>query len=333
MVSDDAVRREKRGRWTMHIRRGPLFWGLLLLPLGAIPLLARAGLLDPDRLGDIWRLWPLALVGIGLALVLGRGQAGLLGTAIAAIVLGIAGGSVLASGNAWFGPLSGCGNTSTPTESTQTNGAFEVPGTVTIDIRCGTVDITTGPGSEWRVDARYGTQPPMIAATATELNVRAPEQGDIGRQEWTVAVPAPLLRRIDLHANAATSNLRLPGAELESLTANLNAGDLLVDAADGGIAGLDLSLNAGRARITLGRGAVNGTIDVNAGAIDLCVPPEAPLRLTVNDQLTFAHNLRNRGLTQAGTTWTRPGSSADTIDLRIEGNAASLTLDPEGGCR
>ena len=30
----------------MRIRRGPLFWGLLLIPLGAIPLLVRAGTLS-----------------------------------------------------------------------------------------------------------------------------------------------------------------------------------------------------------------------------------------------------------------------------------------------
>ena len=96
---------------------------------------------------------------------------------------------------------------------------------------------------------------------------------------------------------------------------------------------LDLSLNAGRARITLGRGSVTGSIDLNAGALDLCVPADATLHLTLNDQLTFGHDLDDRGLTNTGSTWTRSGSNADSIDLRIEGNAADLSLDPDGGCR
>ena len=49
----------------MRIRRGHLFWGLLLIPLGAIPLLVRAGTLDATRLGDTGRFWPLTLCRIG----------------------------------------------------------------------------------------------------------------------------------------------------------------------------------------------------------------------------------------------------------------------------
>jgi hypothetical protein len=97
---------------------------------------------------------------------------------------------------------------------------------------------------------------------------------------------------------------------------------------------LDVMLNAGRARITLGPGATTGSISVNAGAIELCVPAGAPLRLNVNDQLTFVKNLADRGLQQSGTIWHRAGSAgASLIDLTIEGNVASFTLDPNGGCR
>lgn len=36
----------------MRIRRGLLFWGLFLIPLGGIPLLARAGTIDAARFAD-----------------------------------------------------------------------------------------------------------------------------------------------------------------------------------------------------------------------------------------------------------------------------------------
>jgi hypothetical protein len=316
----------------MRIRRGLLFWGLFLIPLGAIPLLSRAGALDPNMLSEAWRLWPLILVGLGVSLVLGRGQASVVGVAVAAIIFGIAGGSALASGG-WIGTLASCGDTRDPGQKMQGNGTFESPATVVVDVRCGNVDLTTGPDTAWSVDARYGRQAPTIDSTGTKLAVTIPDEGDIGRQEWTIALPASGVRAIDLKANAATANLRLPGASIVDLSADVNAGDLLIDAGEGNIASLDVSLNAGRARITLGQGPATGSIDLNASAVDLCVPAGASLRLSVNDQITFAHNLRSRGLSQAGATWTRPGSSADAIDLRIEGNAASLTLDPNGGCR
>jgi hypothetical protein len=204
---------------------------------------------------------------------------------------------------------------------------------VVVDVRCGTVDVTTVPATTWHVDASYGVQPPTIDATASRLAVSVPDEGDIGRQQWVVSLPASGVRAVDLRANAASANLRLAGASLATLTADVNAADLLIDAGEGSIAAVDVTMNAGRARITLGQGPVTGSIHLNAGALDLCVPPGATLHLTVNDQLTFAHNLKNRGLTQAGTTWTRSGSSTDAIDLRIEGNAASFTLDPDGGCR
>ena len=53
----------------MRIRRGFLFWGLFLIPLGAIPLLVRGGYLSEDLLTNAWQLWPLILVGIGVALL------------------------------------------------------------------------------------------------------------------------------------------------------------------------------------------------------------------------------------------------------------------------
>ena len=91
-------------------------------------------------------------------------------------------------------------------------------------------------------------------------------------------------------------------------------------------------MNAGRARVTLGSGSTTGSLSANAGAMDLCVPASANLVLRVTDQLTFAHNLDDRGLTRDGDTWTRPGAVDQTIDLRVDGNATSFTLDPDGGC-
>jgi hypothetical protein len=83
-------------------------------------------------------------------------------------------------------------------------------------------------------------------------------------------------------------------------------------------------------RISL-EGPTTGTLSVNAGIIELCVAPDADLRFVVHEQLTFGTNLGNRGLTQIDEAWTRRGSGPQ-IDLTVEGNAATFTLDPEGGC-
>ena len=70
----------------MRPRRGHLFWGITLLLLGAIPLAARAGLVPTDALADAWRLWPVAIIAAGLALILFRRASGTAGVAAAVLL-------------------------------------------------------------------------------------------------------------------------------------------------------------------------------------------------------------------------------------------------------
>lgn len=317
----------------MRIRRGLLFWGLFLIPLGAIPLLVRAGSLDPALLTDVWRLWPVALILLGLAVLLGRRQAGLVGVVVAALALGGLAGSALASGPQWIGTIGVCVQARDGLETTSADGGFDGPADVSIELDCGRVDVTTGTGGGWRADVAFAGPAPVIDATGSRLDLREPRTDGPHRYEWDVTLPADALRTLDLRANAGTAELDLAGASLARLVADVNAGDLRVLAGDATVERLQVDLNAGRARIALGGGPTTGSISVNAGAIELCVPPEVGLDLTVEEQLTFAHDLDSKGLARSGDRWTRAAQGgAPTIELDIEGNAASLTLDPQEGC-
>lgn len=316
----------------MRIRRGPLFWGLLLIPLGAIPLLVRAGSLDATQFRDIGRFWPLVLVGIGLAILLGRGRASIVGTAVVALTLGTLGGAGLASGGVIVGGITDCAASPNELLTDSEGGAFTGRASITLDLDCGSLDLSTTQDASlgWTLDARYRTERPIVRATGSSLRVDAPDQAGSHRQEWAIAAPAADLQDVDLTANAATVTVDLAGTTGVRMQADINAGDLRIDAGTGGLERLDVSMNAGRARITLG-GATTGSLSANAGAIELCVPSDAALRFRVQDQLTFGHDLERGGLVESGDVWTRAGSG-DTIRLDIEGNAASLTLEPEGGC-
>jgi hypothetical protein len=317
----------------MRIRRGLLFAGLFLIPLGAMTLLVRAGSLDPAALTDVWRLWPLILVGFGIALLLGRGRAASLGTAFAALVLGVLAGSTIASGHGFIGSIPDCGRSSGGTERLDRSGTFGGPATVAIDLDCGSVSLSTQAGEGWSVGAQYRGAPPTVNGSTDRLEVRVPDGGGVQVNTWTISTPADELRAIELKANAAAGSLMLDGATLRLVQVDANASDILVDARSATVDRIDVAVNAGRARIALGQGAAVGAISVNAGAIDLCVPVGADLRLTVNDQLTFVTNLADRGLRQDGTVWRRAGAGGALIDLAIDGNVASFTLDPDGGCR
>ena len=67
------------------------------------------------------------------------------------------------------------------------------------------------------------------------------------------------------------------------------------------------------------------------GAFSLYALSSSNLVFEVQEQLTFGHDLDDSGFTRDDDTWTRSGAGP-TIELDIEGNAASLDLDPEGGC-
>jgi hypothetical protein len=318
----------------MRIRRGLLFWGFFLIPLGALPLLVRAGVLDSASFAQGWRLWPLILVAIGIAIVVGRSRLAALGTATVALVLGLAVGGALASGNFWFDVVSDCALGDRTSLHDSEAGDFGQVASIELDFRCGTVELATGGTTGWTFDADYRGQTPVVDSGPNRLSIRAPERDGGQHNDWKVTVAPTLLNRIDLTTNAATATLDLAGAALSSVRANLNAGDLTVDAGSASVGTVDLELNAGRIRVTLGSGEVRGSLQVNAGAIDLCVPDDAGLQIRVNEQLTFVHNLGERGLSREGQAWVR-NSTGDggTIDLDVEGNAASFTLNPTGGCR
>jgi hypothetical protein len=317
----------------MRIRPALLFWGIFFLLLGGLPLLVRAGAIDPNALSDAWRLWPLLLVALGVSLILGRSRVGLLGTAVAAIVLGVAAGGALASGTTWIGNIGGCGvPDSSASQRYENSGTADQPISASFDLDCGTIDLSMAPGNGWRVQADYQGDPPTLELSNDDIGLRSPGGFGERRQQWTVTLPGGSTRSIDVSANAGSSDIRLAGADLAELTLDLNAGDVRVDAIGARIGQLDLATNAGRIRLGVD-GNVTGSLSANAGSLELCAPQDATLRLRVEEQLTFAHNLDDRGLAQSGDVWTREGAvGAPVIDLSVEGNAASFTLDPEGGC-
>ena len=316
----------------MRIRSGLLFWGLVLIPLGAIPLLVRANALDSASFFDAWRLWPLVLVGLGLALLVRRGRAGLVAIVITALTLGTVGGAALASGSGWLGGVTDCVVTSGSLQHVTSSGAFSEPASISLQLNCGQLAVTTVSGSSWTLGADYRGDPPTVSSSGSDLEIGSPEHGGIHHQDWTLSLPAATTHDISIDANAGSATLTLPGAVLDELDADVNAGDLRIDASGASVANLSITINAGRARLTLGNGSTSGSLSANAGTLEVCAPATSGLILHVPDELTFSNNLGQRGLTRSGDTWTRSGLGGAVIELSIDGTVGSFTLDPIGGC-
>jgi len=318
----------------MHINRGLLFWGLALVTAGVVALAASQGLIDHGVLVSASRLWPVILIAIGLSIVLSRTPFALLGTVVAALVVGTAGGAAFTVGP---GVVS-CGD---GPESTETSGgAFTASeAAVHLDLNCGDLDVGLGDGTGWQaVTGINAEDPPQLVADEASLDLSS-EGGSFPfrreRQEWALTFGRDVTYDVSASLNAADSRFELAGGRFSRISLDPNAGSVVMDLAGAEVSDFSISLNAGSFSLLADAETdLSGVITVNAGAVNVCAPVGTALRLTVNANVTFAHDLDESSLAQSGDTFTSAGfeSAAHRIDLRLEGNAASFDLNPEDGC-
>lgn len=319
----------------MQINRGLVFWGVALVTAGAVALAVQQNYLDRDALAGAWRLWPVILIALGVSIVLARTPFALLGTIAAAVVLGVAGGALITVGP---GVAVGCEGPE-PASLTTREGTFNGgSASVELDFNCGSLVVGMADGNGWRLAAgQRGGEEPRVEASGARLSVRSGDRSFVsdGKQRWEVALGSELTYSLKVDVNAADTALDLARGSFTQLQVNPNAGSIVMNLAGAGVTELQLSLNAGSASVTVDQdSAVAGQLDVNAGSIDLCAAPGTALRIEVQDNITLSHNLDESGLSRSGETWTTEGYEAASrkVDLHLEGNAASFSLNPEEGC-
>jgi len=318
----------------MHYHRGLLFWGLALITGGAVALAAQQGYINRDLLNQAWKLWPLILVAIGLSILLARTPAAIVGTIVAALVVGSAGGALIAAGPGSFN----CGGAD-PTNLTTRQGTFGDGAGVQLDFNCGTLNVGMADTGVWTVaSGQRGGSPAKITADSDRLEVRTPNTSnwfDQGRQRWNVTLPTGTTYDLDVSPNAADTKVDLGGGVFTSVSVHPNAGSVFLDMTDAQVDELDLSLNAGSASIVIGSGLdMSGSLSVNAGSIELCTTGDVALRITGESNITFSTNLDESGLLKSGNTWSTAGygGASDQVRIQLSGNAGSFALNPEGGC-
>jgi hypothetical protein len=315
----------------VHINRSLLFWGVALITAGAIALAASQGLIDTEFLAGAWRLWPLILIAIGLSIALSRTSFAWLGSLAAALVVGAAGGALIAVGPS----VASCsGDTTT---SRTASGTFDGPGTtVQLELTCGSLDLSMADGAGWRADTRVdGDRQPIQEGGPNLLSLRSGERGlpfRNERQDWTVELGRDVTYDFDATLNAAESAIDAGGGRFDVLHLTANAGSTRLLVPGASVPDFEAQLNAGSLTVEADQTTdLSGRIGANAGSIDLCVPDGVGLQITVQSSVAFSHNLGDSGLEQSGDTFTSAefATAAHTIVLTVQGNAASFTLNPE----
>jgi len=331
----------------MHVNRGMLGWGVFLVALGGVPAAVRGGALDPTVARRAWELWPLLLVGVGLGLALARTRAAVVGGVVVALVLGLMGGGLIAGGIGGIGGSGlavcglGTGSAGEGTAGAPASGTFGAAADVRLAADCGTLTVDTAAGSAWTVASTSdGGRRPVIESAPDRLSVQAARPTGLGvgpaSASWTVTLPRVPALTLDISVNAGTARASLGGLHLATLDVSVNAGDARLDLGETtGLQEVNASANFGTLAVTFPRtdGVLSGTLSANAGALRICVPQGVPLVIRAGDHALASNNFVDRGLVRSGDTWTGGDAAASgRLELHLDANLGSITLDPENGC-
>jgi hypothetical protein len=118
----------------MKVNRRFLNWGVFLVAAGGVVLVAQGNSVDSEAVAQALRLWPIAVIALGVGLLLRRTRLGLPAGVLAAAMPGLLlGGLVVAAPQM----VPGCGDTwESPGYSIATHHAD-----VTISVKVGSVDV------------------------------------------------------------------------------------------------------------------------------------------------------------------------------------------------
>jgi hypothetical protein len=318
----------------MRVNRGYLYWGVFFLTLGGAIVVVNAVGPDPTAVVDVLQYWPLAVMAIGVALVLRRTQFNVAGGMLAAAVPGLLLGSAIA-----VGPRVGWDCTPHAGElssfATQ-RGTWSGAARVDVANGCGTLIIDTEAGPGWQLQAANTKgYSPAVDASASGLSVRSVRDarwfGDYGRDEWRLTLPTSRIDSLDVAVNAGTGRTDLAGAEIGRLALTTNAGQSTADLGSAHVESLVATVNAGQLAMDLPSDDVRGSVSINAGGAEICVPETVGIR--VRSSGTFG-STQLPGLIQRDGAWESPdyASAAYHADLTVSVNLGNLEINPEGGC-
>jgi hypothetical protein len=153
-----------------------------------------------------------------------------------------------------------------------------------------------------------------VNAEPSSLEIKSRHEGGTtwlgfgDRDTWRLTLPATPTLGLDLRLNAGRGTLDLAGARLAVVGLEMNAGSASLDLGNvAAISTIDMRLNAGSLGVTLPSLSLTDSIQANAGAVKICVPPGAGVRLHTGESIIAGYDYAGHGLVQDGSTWTTPG--------------------------
>jgi hypothetical protein len=320
----------------MRVNRRFLYVGVFLVAIGGVLVAADLGDVESSTIADALRLWPLAIVAIGLGLVLRRTRFSLAGGMLAAAVPGL----VLGGGFALAPHFAvDCGGGGVASSGTTRQGTFSGPATVSVTSGCGSLIVGTSSGSDWQLQAgNTAGRTPIVHATAQSLSIDSGgNQGwhwfDASRDAWNLTLPTSRIDDLSVVVNAGKGQVGLSGAQVGRLDLTANAAETLVDASEASIANVSGTINAGLLSLHLAAGTdIVGSLQVNAGELQVCTPTGLGLHVSHGGVLS---GIKVNGQSVPGGDWQSPdyASATHRADLSVIVNLGAVEINPIGGCK
>ena len=320
----------------MRVNRRFLYWGVFLVAIGGVLVAADLAAVDSTTIDDALRLWPLAIIAIGVGLILRRTRFNVAGGMLAAAMPGLLLGGAFAAAPHFSVD---CGERGEPASVSTNQGAFDGPATVSVTSGCGTLIVDTAAGSGWTFSGgNTADQPPVITSTGNSLSIDSGvTEGwhffDAGRDTWNLTLPTTRVDDLSLVVNAGKGQIDLAGAQLGRVDVTTNAAETIVDVSGASLTRLSGAVNAGLLSVHLPSGSdVTGSLTVNAGALQVCAPPGLGLRVSHDGVLS---GIKVDGLQVAGSDWQSPdyASATHRADFNVIVNVGAVEINPIGGCR
>ncbi len=320
----------------MRVNRRFLYWGVFLVAIGGVLVAVDLAAVDSSTVADALRLWPLAIVAIGIGLILRQTRLSVAGGLLAAAIPGLLLGGAFAAAPR----LSiDCGGHGEPANVATNQGTFDGPATVSVTSGCGMLVVGTATGRGWQLQAGdTGTRAPVVHASSRSLSIDSgSNQGwrffDAGRESWNLTLPTSAIDDLSLVVDAGKGQVNLAGAQIGQLDLTTNAAETIVDVSGASLRSVSGAVNAGLLSLHLPSGSdVAGSFEVNAGALQVCTPAGLGLRVTHGGVL---NGIRVNGLQVTGDVWQSPdyASATHRADLNVNVNVGAVEIDPIGGCK
>jgi hypothetical protein len=305
-------------------RRGSIVWPVLLIAVGSLFLLQNLGILPWDAWRQIWRLWPLVLVLVGVELLFGGRVRG---TSLLVLVLALLGGGVVLLSTIPVARIA-----ASPWESR----SFEQPlqGVTQADVRvefgAGRLEVGALPAGGTKLSTASYEGPAELLPReprSSASNGRADVRYTLGDRGDGFNL-LPFLRG---ERRAPSLIVSLAPEVPQSLRITTGAAESRVDLSKLRVSQLDLETGASSTWLRLPEAAGTTTAQIEAGAanVEIELPEGVAAQLRYEGGLSALHVENPRLVREGGNGRYRTGdydTNPNKVDLRIETGASTVTV-------